>query len=164
MRPHRWQPTMLPRPWDSQGKNTGVGYHFLLQCMKVKSESEVAQPCPTLSNPMDCSPPGSSIHGIFQARVPEWGAIAFSDSDIGEWIYLLLQNRLFLTYNSELRGIEWCIGKECWIWFNSWFSSANEGGKIRWDYEVCNVYHFISEVMLKSAFEICCLFCFIYKI
>ena len=65
-------------PWDSPGKNTGVGCHFLLQCMKVKSESEVAQSCPTPSNPMDCSPPGSSIHGIFQARVLEWGAIAFS--------------------------------------------------------------------------------------
>ena len=60
------------------GKNTGVGCHFLLQCMKVKSESEVAQLCQTLSHPMDCSPPGSSIHGIFQARVLEWGAIAFS--------------------------------------------------------------------------------------
>ena len=68
----------LPRPWDSPGKNTGVGCHFLLQCMKVKSESEVAQSCPTLSNPMDCSLPGSSVHGIFQARVLEWVSIAFS--------------------------------------------------------------------------------------
>ena len=72
VRPHRRQPTRLPHPWDSPGKNTGVGCHFLLQCMKVKSESEVAQSCPTLNNPMDCSPPGSSIHGIFQARVLEW--------------------------------------------------------------------------------------------
>ena len=78
VRPHRWQPTRLPSPWDSPGKNTGVGCHFLLQCKKVKSESEGAQSCPTLSNPMDCSPPGSSIHGIFQARVLEWVAIAFS--------------------------------------------------------------------------------------
>ena len=78
VRPHRRQPTRLPRPWDSPGKNTGVGCHFLLQCMKGKSESEVAQLCPTLSDPMDCSPPGSSVHGIFQARVLEWGAIAFS--------------------------------------------------------------------------------------
>ena len=70
-----------PRPWDSPGKNTGVGCHFLLQCMKVKSESEATQSCPTLSDPMDCSPPGSSVHGIFQARVLEWGAIAFSESD-----------------------------------------------------------------------------------
>ena len=78
VRPHRRQPTRLPRPWDSPGKNTGVGCHFLLQCVKVKSESEVAQSCPTLSHRMDCSPPGSSVHGIFQARVLEWGAIAFS--------------------------------------------------------------------------------------
>ena len=67
-----------PRSWDSPGKNTGVGCHFLLQCMKVKSESEVAQSCPTCSDPMDWSPPGSSVHRIFQARVLEWGAIAFS--------------------------------------------------------------------------------------
>ena len=79
VRPHSRQPTRLPRPCDSPGKNTGVGCHFLLQCMKVKSESEVAQSCPTLSSPMDCSLPGSSVHGIFQARVLEWGAIAFSD-------------------------------------------------------------------------------------
>ena len=72
---HRRQPTRLPRPWDSPGKNT---CHFLLQGMKVKSESEVAQSCLTLSDPMDCSLPGSSIHGIFQARVLEWGAIALS--------------------------------------------------------------------------------------
>ena len=78
VRPHRWQPTRLPHPWDSPGKNTGVGCHFLLQCMKVKSEREVAHSCPTLSDPMDYSLPGSSIHGIFQARVLEWGAIAFS--------------------------------------------------------------------------------------
>ena len=67
-----------PRPWDSSGKSTGVGCHFLLQCMRVKSEREVAQSCLTLSDPMDCSLPGSPIHGIFQARVLEWGAIAFS--------------------------------------------------------------------------------------
>ena len=78
VQPHRWQPTRLLCPWDSPGKNTGVGCHFLLQYMKVKSESEVAQSCPTLSDPMDCSLAGSSAHGIFQARVLEWGAIAFS--------------------------------------------------------------------------------------
>ena len=78
VRPRRRQPTRPRRPWDSPGKNTGVGCHFLLQCMKVKSESEVAQSCPTLSDPMDCSLPGSSVHGIFQARVLEWVAIAFS--------------------------------------------------------------------------------------
>jgi len=79
VRPHRRQPTRLLCPWDSPGKNTGVGCHFLLQCMKVKSQSELAQVCPTLSDPMDCSLPGSSVHGIFQARVLQWGAIAFSN-------------------------------------------------------------------------------------
>ena len=74
VRPHRRQPTRLPHPWDSPGKNTGVGCHFFLQCMNVKSESDVTQSCL-----MDCSLPGSSAQGIFQARVLEWGAIAFSD-------------------------------------------------------------------------------------
>ena len=78
VQPHRRQPTRLPRPWDSPGKNTGVGCHFFLQCMKVKSQSEVTQSCPTLIDPIDCSPPGSSVHGVFQARVLEWGATAFS--------------------------------------------------------------------------------------
>ena len=75
VQPHRRQPMRFPRPWDSPGKDTGVDCHFLLQCMKVKSESEVTQSCLTLRDPMDCSLPGSSIHGIFQARVLEWGAI-----------------------------------------------------------------------------------------
>ena len=79
MQPQRWQPTRLRHPWGSPGKNTGVGCHFLLQCMKVKSESEVARSCLTLHDLMDCSPLGSSIHGICQARVLEWGAIAFSE-------------------------------------------------------------------------------------
>ena len=88
VRHHRWQPTRLHHPWDSPGKNTGVGCHFLLQCMKVKSESEVTQSHPTLCDPMDCSLPGSAVHGIFQARVLEWVAIAFSD--------LIFTPRLFL--------------------------------------------------------------------
>ena len=78
LRPHSRQPTRFRRPGDSPGKNTGVGCHFLLQCMKGKSESEVAQSYPTLCDPMDCSLPGSSVHGILQARVLEWGATAFS--------------------------------------------------------------------------------------
>ena len=82
VRPQRRQPSRLPCPWDSPGKNTGVGCHFLLQCMKVKSESEVAQSCLTPSNPMDCSLPGSSVHGIYQARVLEWVAIAFSKPSV----------------------------------------------------------------------------------
>ena len=84
LQPHRRQPTRLPRPWDSPGKNTGVGCHFLLQCLKVKSDSEVAQSCPAPSDPMDCSLPGSSIHGIFQAWVRESVAIAFSPSFLNE--------------------------------------------------------------------------------
>ena len=80
VRPQRQQPTRPLCPWDSPGKNTGVGCHFLLQCMKVKSESQVAQSCPTLRNPMDCSPPGSSIHGILKARILEW--VAHSSSAI----------------------------------------------------------------------------------
>ena len=90
MWPHRWQPTRLPQPWDSPGKNTGVGCHFLLQRMKVKGESEVAQSCPTLSDPMDCSLPGSSVQGIFQARVLEWGAIAFSAFKNYQWLTVQL--------------------------------------------------------------------------
>ena len=83
--PHRRQPTRLCHPWDSPGKNTGVGCHCLLQCMKVKRESEVAQLCPTPRDPMDCSLPGSSVHGIFQARVLEWVAIAFSRDIQGDF-------------------------------------------------------------------------------
>ena len=95
---HRQQPTRMPHPWDSPGKNTGVGFHFLLQCMKVKSESEVAELCLTPSNPMDCSLPGSSVHGIFQARVLEWVAIAFSKE-------LLRVMKMFHT----LTGILGCL-------------------------------------------------------
>ena len=73
MRPHRRQPTRLPRPWDSPGKNTGVGCHFLFQCMKVKSEREVTQSSPTLSDPMDCSLPGSSVHGF--SRQEYWSGV-----------------------------------------------------------------------------------------
>ena len=86
--PHRRQPTRLPHPWDSPGKNTGVGCHFLFQCMKVKSESEVVQSCPTLRDPMDCSLPGSSAHGSFQARVLEWVASA-SPSSFLETVFSL---------------------------------------------------------------------------
>ena len=97
--------TRLPRPWDSPGKDTGVGCHFLLQCRKVKRESEVAQLYLTLSDPMDCSLPGSSIHGIFQARVLEWGAIAFSDM-CTSWLkkkrrYILVRTYFFF------QSIQW---------------------------------------------------------
>ena len=99
VRPQRRQPNRLLCPWASPGKNTGVGCHFLLQCMKVRSESEVAQSCLPLSDPMDCSPPGPSVHGIFQARVLEWGAIAFSLSSLtrGQTMSPALQGRFLTT-------------------------------------------------------------------
>ena len=115
VQPHRRKPTRLPRPWDSPGKNTGVGCHFLLQCMKVKSEREVAQSCPTLSDPMDCSLPACSIHGIFQARVLEWGAIAFStkptrqSTKLQKWSYTfagpILISVLFACAIADLQAI-----------------------------------------------------------
>ena len=91
VQPQRRQPTRLPRAWDSPGKNTGVGCHSFLQCMKVKSESEVTQSLLTLSDPMGCSPPSSSVHRIFQVRVVEWGAIAFSSNPL---YYLKFQDVL----------------------------------------------------------------------
>ena len=103
MQPHRWQPTRLHYPWDSPGKNTGECCHFLLQYMKVKIESEVTQSCPTLSDPMDCSPPDSSIHGIFQARELEWGAIAFSQ--ILELINLLSKFAGYKIYTQEFLAL-----------------------------------------------------------
>ena len=95
VQPHRWQPTRLLCPWDSPSKNTGVSCHFLLQCMKVKSQSEVSQSCPTLSNPMDCSLPGSSVHGIFQARILEY-------------YYFLLQG-IFLTQRLNPCLLHWQV-------------------------------------------------------
>ena len=106
MQPHRRQPTRLCHPWDSPGKNTGVGCHFLLQCMKVKSESEVAQSCLTLHDPMDGSPPGSSVRGIFQARVLEWGAIAFSAKGLtGSKYFLLLPLTTALPTSSPVPAL-----------------------------------------------------------
>ena len=99
--PHRWQPIRLPHPWDFPGKNTRVGCHCLLQCMKVKIESEVAQSCLTLSDAMDCSRPGSSAHGIFQARVLEWGAIAFSNT-------ITLGGRIFIEEFGETQILSLC--------------------------------------------------------
>ena len=93
VRPHRRQLTRLPCPWDSPGSNTGVGCHFLLQCMKVKSESEVPQSCPTLNDPMDFSLPGSSIHGICQARVLKWVSLP-SPNIILYIIYLYIDGHL----------------------------------------------------------------------
>ena len=124
MRPHRQQPTRLRRPWDSPGKNTGVGCHFLLQCIKVKSESEVAQSCPTLRDPMDCSLQGSSVHGVFQARVLEWGAIAFS-----EWTWVWVNS-----------GSWWWTGRPGVLQFmgsqrvgHDWVIELNWTDRVIWD-------------------------------
>ena len=121
VQPQRRQPIRLPCPWDSPCKNTGVGCHFLLQCMKVKSESEVAQSCPTPSHPMDCSPPGSSVHGIFQARVLEWVAIAFSGSlmvtipksSFQVRIYLIYQQYLLLLVTLSFKHLFHLIPRHC---------------------------------------------------
>ena len=105
--PHRRQPTRLLCPWDSPGKNTGVGCHFLLQCMKVKSE--VTQSCPTFSDLMDCSPPGSFIHGIFQARVLQWGATAFSNTATRRG-----QLQLYATTQMRLSCNTWILCTQAW--------------------------------------------------
>ena len=129
VRPHRQKPSRLPHPWDSPGKNTGVGCHFLLQCMKVKRESEVTPSCPTLSNLMDCSLPGSSIPGIFQARVLEWGAIAFSESGLqGLYNYInaceafrkvfRAQGALRNTFRTDIRN-----SGLCHLLFSTWNSA-----------------------------------------
>ena len=99
VRPHRRQPTRLPHPWDSPGKNTGVGCHFLLQCMKVKSQSEVAQSCPTLSDSMDCNLPGSSVHGIFQARVLEYNGVPLPSLTL--ILYKFLKIQYHMTYLND---------------------------------------------------------------
>ena len=112
VRPHRQQPTRLPRPWDSPGKNTGVGCHFFLQCMKVKSESEVPQSCLTLSDPIDCSLPGSSIHGIFQARVQEWVATSFS-------MYIYIHKHIYF-YDIITNLIHKCFQQQFHKWKVYW--------------------------------------------
>ena len=122
LQPYRRPPTRLPRPWDSSGKNTGVGCHFLLQCMKLKSETEVAQSCPTLSDPMDCSLPGSSVHGIFQASVLEWVAIAFSSQPPES-----VRNKFFAVYKLSITVYNILLQKpegteptniNCGLWMN----------------------------------------------
>ena len=103
MRPHRPQPTRVPRPWDSPGKNTGVGCHFLLQGMKVKSKSEVTQSCLTLCDSMDCGLPGSSTHGIFQARILEWVAYLAS-----------YQTNHWKTSSATITSLKKCSMIYCW--------------------------------------------------
>ena len=107
MQPHRWQPTTFPRPWNSPGKNTGVGCHFLLQCMKVKSQSEVAQSCPTLNDPMDSSLLRSSVHGIFQAGVLEWS--------VKKALETVAQSLNALGYNKYHCCSDWLIHSNVYI-------------------------------------------------
>ena len=130
VRPHKRQPTRLPRPWDSPGKNTGVGCHFLLQCRKVKSESEVTQSCLTFSDPMDCSLPGSSVHGIFQARVLEWVAIAFC------LVYFQLFYTLVVIKNWAIFSLTFLIG-HCG-------AQESESGFIRF------LYMYLKSILLSS--------------
>ena len=126
--PHRRQPIRLPGPWGSPGKNTGVGRHFLLQCMKVKSESEVAQSCPTPSHPMACSPAGSSVHGICQARVLEWVAIwakailRVIKLDLLQQIHQLFSLCSSLSQDIALKG--WLIWSlvDIWVIFFFWLT------------------------------------------
>ena len=144
--PHRRWPTRLPHPWDSPGKNTGVGCHFLLQCLKVKSESEVAQSCPTPSDPMDCSLPGSSAHGIFQARVLEWGAIAFSGisrlvlkirTNASKWNQPTIDGESYLFSSGEGKLMEcyhggvamWELLENIWVTKLWWASVSLDEGK-----------------------------------
>ena len=123
VQPHIWQPTRLPCPWDSPGKNTGVGCHFLLQCMKVKvkNESEVSQLCPTLSDPMDCSSPGSSVHGILEARVLEWGAVAFSKI-ISIYNYNYIRPFLVAQMVKNMSAM-----RKTWVWPLSWDYPLEDG-------------------------------------
>ena len=138
VRPHRGQPTRLRHLRDSPGKNTGVGCHFLLQCMKVKSESEVAQSCPTLRDPMDCSLPGSSAHGIFPARVLEWGAIAFSISTTLLLLSRFSRVRLCETSWTAAHQASPSMGfsrQEHWSGL-SFPSPVHESGKWKWSCSV----------------------------
>ena len=127
VQPYRWQPTRLPCPWDSPGKNTGVGCHFLLPCMKVKSE--VTQSCPTFGDPMDCSLPDFSFHGIFQARVLEWGAISLSrgSSWPRDWTQVShIAGRCFTVWATREAQV---VIKEIIIFQKNWFSRL-----IFWEY------------------------------
>ena len=132
VRPHRRKPTKLPRPWDSPGKNTGVGCHFLLQCMKVKSESEVAQSCPTLSDPMDCSLPGSSIPGVLQVRTLQWVAVAFSMTNLDS----ILKSR-DITLPTKVRLVKATVFPVVMYGWKSWTVKRAECRRI-------------------DAFELCC--------
>ena len=136
--PQRRQPTRLLCPWNSPDKNTGVGCHFLLQCMKVKSENEVTQLCPTLSDPMDCSLPGSSVHGIFEARVLEWGAIAFSNRSDQFVLKILCTMPIHPSFPS-LELLSFCFVSVCWFYSLEFFISQNVIYN-SWNRSVCSLF------------------------
>ena len=117
VQPHRRQPTRLPRPCDSPGKNTGVGCHFLLQCMKVKSISEVPQSCSTLSDPMDCSLPGSSVHGIFHGESTGVGVSeTYSTLNVPSYVLWRGEKTLYLNFS-----VMYCL----FLYINTWFKAWN---------------------------------------
>ena len=172
VRPHRRQSTRIPHPWDSPGKNTGVGCHYLLQCMKLKSESEVAQSCLTLCDPMDCSLPGSSVHGIFKARVLEWVAISFSRgySQPRNWIRVSwIAGEFFTTEKPPLKST-WQI-----IVSHKCFLNEEQTNELSWFYllwglcvftclsltcsKLCQMFKFLSKYikfyffLRRTAFE-----------
>ena len=146
------QPTRLPCPWDSPGKNTGVGCHFLLQCMKVKSESEVAQLCPTFSDPMDCSLPGSSVHGIFWAGILEWGAIAYF---LVRPYSRILRNEGSVTILLQFEFLFWLLlaiwpWAQCIVSLCLSFFMHKRGTTIGLDKELSRGWN---EIMCKRAFK-----------
>ena len=177
VRPHRRQPTRLPRPWDSPGKNTGVGCHVLLPCMKVKSESEVTQSCPTLRNPMNCSLPGPSVHGISQARVLEWGAIAFSHTSFlhicpSYWDSSHLRNFEFahFSYTSQLNQCFALLPPSNLIIYNllivSFYKEKDIGLLHSNTTDSLNIISFLCLIFLLGMYHlpgycmfICCVYC-----
>ena len=184
VQPHRQQPTRLPRPWDSPGKNTGVGCHFLFQCMKVESESEVSQSCPTLSDPTDCSLPGSSVHGIFQARVLEGGAIAFSRWQPLNWRFTGIETiELYTTCRTAGFEIQWTtIGKYEYTYVDLVARKRTNSeivkkgrpytadGRKRWQFAPQKIYEYIRKSEYNSHTQRlpgnnkCYLYLFIFKL
>ena len=150
VQPHRRQPTRLCCPWDFSGKNTGVGCHFLLQCMKVKSESEVSQLCLTRNDPMDCNLAGSSIHWIFQARVPEWDAIAFSPTAL----------MYFFSYFEAVC----CSMSSSNCFFLTYIQISQEAGKVVWyshllkNFPQFVVIHTVKKAEIDVFLELSCFF------
>ena len=130
MRPHRRQPTRLPRPWDSPGKNIGVGCHFLLHCMKVKSESEVAQSCPTPIDPMDCSLPGPSVHGDFPRKSTGVGCHCLLRLTLYRRLEIVLENqgfRLCGPFDSIVLSLTLVLFQACRFHMRKYTSTVPDG-------------------------------------